>query len=226
MVTIDVDKCRRTFDQPLRNLAQVAAGNATRDGSGRGQTIDPIVIVGTMVVVLAAIGILWAVPVLVAWVHSGRFVELSIVDSVKAVADERLRGADPASAYPRAAAVLMPGPWGFWTTGMLLILTVGGLLGAVGRAAEIRMSRAAADRRWWQLRGRRPHEFARYRTVPELIVPGPSPDRVIVGHFARPRSLIAISDSVQMAVLAAPPTGKSSGLVIPANREHEGPVVT
>ena len=42
------------------------------------------------------------------------------------------------------------------------------------------MSRPTADRRWWQLRGRRPHEFGRYRTVRALVVQAPSAERVIV----------------------------------------------
>jgi len=82
-----------------------------------------------------------------------------------------------------------------------------------------------ADRRWYQLRGRHPHEFGRYRTLSELIVRRPAPDRVIVGHIARPHAKIAVTGSAQIAVLAAPRTGKSSGLVIPAILEHEGPVI-
>jgi len=49
---------------------------------------------------------------------------------------------------------------------------------------------------------------------------------VIVGHIARPHAKIAVTGSAQIAVLAAPRTGKSSGLVIPAILEHEGPVIT
>ncbi|MEN3284332.1 MAG: type secretion system protein VirD4, partial [Solirubrobacteraceae bacterium] len=43
---------------------------------------------------------------------------------------------------------------------------------------------------------------------------------------ARPGGLIAFCDSVPLAFLAAPGTGKSWGLVFPAILEHEGPVVT
>ncbi len=170
--------------------------------------------------------LVWAVPALAAWVHSGSFGRLGLRDAVLAPVDGRLWSAHPAAAYPRPFARLLPGGRGFWTTGILVLVIAGFSLFAVAREAELRMSRPAADRRWWQLRGRRPHEFGRYRTVREMIVPGPSPERVIIGKIGRPRSLIAIGETEQMAVVAAPRTGKSSGLVIPAILEHEGPVVT
>jgi len=179
---------------------------------------------------LAAIGLLlvaliWLLPVVASWTHSGVLRPVGLATALKAVLHGHLIGADPASAY-RGAGRLMPGPSGFWTAAALLVVAVVAALVAAGRAAEIRMSRPAADQRWWQLRGRRPHEFGRYRTVGELIVPGPSPERIIVGHIGRPKARLAVSNNMQMAVLAAPRTGKSSGLVIPALLEHQGPVVT
>jgi type IV secretion system protein VirD4 len=183
-----------------------------------------VAFMAVIAVLLSAVA--WAVPTLVAWVRSGRFAGLGVRDGVMAVVDGALLSSDPASAYPPAVAALMPSGTGFWCATALSLLTLVALVVAVGRAVEIRMSQHAPDRRWWQLKGRRPHEFGRYRTVRELIVPGPSPDRIIVGHFARPRSLIAVGAMAQMAVIAAPRTGKSSGLVIPALLEHEGPVVT
>src|SRR5262249_16844709 len=138
----------------------------------------------------------------------------------------RLWSANPARAYPPSVARLLPGAAGLATIAALLGIACGGIVFALGRAAEVRMSRPAADRRFWQLRGRRPHEFGRYRTVRELVVARPSPGRVIVGRIGRPRAPIAVGPLAQMAVLAAPRTGKSSGLVIPALLEHEGPVVT
>ena len=174
----------------------------------------------------AAAGLAWLIPTAAAWVHSGRNPHLGWLAALRAVAGGRVLSSDPASAYPPMTAALMPGPSGFWTTGALVAIASSAVIAGAGRALEIRMSRPAADRRWWQLRGLRPHEFGRYRTVRDLIVAEPSPDRVIVGCIGRPRALLAITEKVQMAVLAAPRTGKSSGLVIPALLEHEGPVVT
>jgi type IV secretion system protein VirD4 len=209
-----------------RDGGDAAAVRSRVDDARRARRVDGVIILAAGVVVAAAVTWAWMAPIVAAWVHSGRAGSVSLVDAVLALGDARLLGPDPASAYPPQAARVMPGAAGFWCVAALLAITVASAVGAIGRVADVRMSRPAADRRWWQLRGRRPREFGRYRTVRELVVDGPAPDRVIVGHFARPRSLIAITDSVQMAVLAAPRTGKSSGLVIPAILEHEGPVVT
>ncbi len=188
--------------------------------------VDGVAVALVFGFVITAFVLVCGSPLLAAWAHSGHLSGPNPIDAFRAVGDSRLLGSDPASAYPAEVAARMPGARGFWLVAALL---AGGWLAAVGglaRSIEVRMSRPGPDRRWWQLRGLRPHEFGRYRTVPELVVPGPSPDRVIVGHFSRPRTPLAITSSVQMAVLAAPRTGKSSGLVIPSLLEHEGPAVT
>jgi type IV secretion system protein VirD4 len=191
------------------------------------QELAVAIVLGVLALMAAvAIAATWSLPVLIAWAHSGHFAHLRVLDGLKAVIGGRLYGADPASAYPPPVARLMPGAWGFWSTLGLVLIAVTAGLGAVGRVIEIRMSRPAADRRWWQLRGRRPHEFGRWRTVSDLVVDAPVPDRVIVGRFARPAALLAIDGAKQIAVIAAPRTGKSSGLVIPAVLEHAGPTVT
>lgn len=184
------------------------------------------VVAAVLVAALLVVALSWLVPALAAWAHTGRFARIGLLDGLRALTDGRLLGADPAHAYPAEAARAMPGARGFRTTAALVLVGASAALVAIAREAEIRMSRPSADRRWWQLRGRRPHEFARYRTVRELIVPGPSPDHVIVGHVGRPRARVAVSATMQIAVVAAPRTGKSSGLVIPAVLEHEGPVLT
>jgi type IV secretion system protein VirD4 len=181
-------------------------------------------VVGCLAAVLLALA--WGVPALAAWVHSGSIPRLGLRDAVLAPADHRFWSDHPAHAYPRTVAADLPRAREFWTTTALFLLAVVAAVLAIARDVDVRMSRPAADRRWWQLRGRRPHEFGRYRTVGEMIVPGPSPERVIVGKIGRPRSLVAIGETEQIAVVAAPRTGKSSGLVIPAILEHEGPVVT
>jgi type IV secretion system protein VirD4 len=182
---------------------------------------------GVLIALVALVAALaWTMPALTAWAYSGELPRLRLLDAVTALGDARLLGDDPASAYPPSTARLLPGVWTFWTTAGLTALALLGGLFALVRAAEIRMSRPAADRRWWQLHGRRPHEFGRFRTVRELVVAGPSAARIIVGYMARPKARVAITENVQMAVVAAPRTGKSSGLVIPAILEHEGPLVT
>jgi type IV secretion system protein VirD4 len=209
-----------------RHMQSTSAFGGATPAAGERHPVDPLLVAATLLLAVTLVGFVWALPVLAAWAHSGELPPIDLPAALTAVAHGQLLGPDPASAYPARVARLMPGATGFWSTAALLAASIVALLFAIARAAEIRMSRPSADRRWWQLRGRRPHEFGRFRTVRELIVPRASPDRIIVGHIGRPRALVAVSNNMQMAVLAAPRTGKSSGLVIPALLEHEGPVVT
>ncbi|HST40531.1 MAG TPA: type IV secretory system conjugative DNA transfer family protein [Conexibacter sp.] len=204
----------------------MSSPGGARAGADRGQQVDPVMAAALAGIALFLVLLAWSTPTLAAWVHSGSFARVGLLDALAATVDGRLFGPDPALAYPRSVRALLPGARGFWGTAALVAITLAAALLALARAIDVRMSRPSADQRWWQLRGRRPHEFGRYRTVPELLVDRPSPDRVVVGRIGRPGSLLAITSSVQMAVVAAPRTGKSSGLVIPAILEHEGPVVT
>lgn len=199
----------------------MARGTAGDQPRGRGALA-----LGVALGLLAMLaGLAWIIPVVVAWAHSGEHAHLTVVDAVRAATSGQLLGRAPASAYPPDVAALLPARAEFWALAGLVMVAAGAALFALGRTADIRMSRPAPDRRWWQLRGRRPHDFARYRTIPELIVDGPAPDRLVVGYVARPRALVSVSPTAQIAVLAAPRTGKSSGLVIPAILEHEGAVI-
>jgi type IV secretory pathway TraG/TraD family ATPase VirD4 len=89
------------------------------------------------------------------------------------------------------------------------------------------MGHAIADRRWYHVfLGRRPQAFGRYRSVKPLVVDGRTPERVIVGRIGKPAALIAVQSKVQICAIAAPQSGKTSGLVTPALLEHDGPAVT
>lgn len=107
----------------------------------------------------------------------------------------------------------------------LLVITAVALTGSGLRAVDVRASRPVSDRRWWQLRGLRPRPFARPRTIGELFVSRPEPDRVVIGHFGRPARLLALGANVQAVASAAPRSGKTSGVIIPALLEHQGPGV-
>jgi type IV secretion system protein VirD4 len=179
-------------------------------------------------VALAAVlgGLAWVLPTLASWTHSGHAAPLSAGDAIRAVLSGGIFGSEPAGAYDRGTRGLLPGAVGFWSTGGLVMVIVIAAFSGIARAADVAMSRPVADRRWYQFRGRKAHEFGRYRTLGELIVRGPAPDRVIVGTIGRPKARLAVSGSAQIAVIAAPRTGKTAGIMIPAVLEHEGPLVT
>lgn len=204
----------------------MAGRRRSRTDPPGGHAAELVLILGLLVAAATVTALAWAVPMLAAWLHTGRIAHLRLLDAVRALATGRLFDGGPARAYPASTARLLPAARGFWTSAGLAATSLGAMLLAAAREIETRMSRPAADRRWWHLRGLRPHEFGRYRTVRELITTGPTPERIIVGYIGRPRARLAVTTNVQMAVLAAPRTGKSSGLVIPALLEHQGPVIT
>jgi type IV secretion system protein VirD4 len=181
---------------------------------------------------IAAIGtaamMAWVCAIIAAWVHSGVLAHLAVADAVRASLSHKFFSADPASAYPRDVQILLPGGWGFWSTSALVLVFVMATIVAAMREIAERMAQTVTDRRWYHLfLGRRPQAFGRYRTVKgALVVEGAQPDRVIVGTIANPPALIAVQHYAQICAIAAPHSGTTSGLIVPAVLEHAGPVVT
>jgi type IV secretory pathway TraG/TraD family ATPase VirD4 len=170
----------------------------------------------------------WGSAILAAWLHTGRIPQLNVGEAVTAAMSQEFLSADPAAAYPRDVRALLPGGWGFWSTSALMLVFFAATAVAAGREMAQRMAQTVADRRWYHLfRGRRPRAFGRYRYVKKaLVVDGPQPDRVIVGTIATPPALIAVQTHAQICAIAAPHSGSTSGLIMPAVLEHAGPVAT
>src|SRR5262245_34621174 len=89
-----------------------------------------VLIVATIAGVLA--GLAWAAPTVAAWVHSGELPRLSVGEAVAALGDARLRGPDPASAYPARVEPLLPDSQEFWRSAALSWIALIGALVAVG----------------------------------------------------------------------------------------------
>jgi type IV secretion system protein VirD4 len=167
----------------------------------------------------------WLGPQLAAWSTNGHWSALGFWQGQGALlraitGDHNLR-----SAYPTALRRALPTPATFWTVQTLLALTELSLTAIVVRALDIRTSRPVSDRRWWRLAGTRPRAFARAHTIAELLVERPDPDRIVIGRYGRPARMLAIQENVQTLVVAAPRSGKTSGVIIPALLEHAGSCV-
>jgi len=185
--------------------------------------------VGVAIAAISIVAIMaWGSAIVAGWVHSGRVPELNVGEAVTAAMSQEFLSPDPAAAYPRDVRTLLPGGWGFWSTSGLILALLAATAVAVGREMAARMAQTVPDRRWYHLfRGRRPRKFGRYRYVKgALVVDGPQPDRVIVGTIATPPALIAVQTHAQICAIAAPHSGTTSGLIMPAVLEHAGPVVT
>lgn len=89
----------------------MALGSAwgTTGTPSRPRGLDPFVLFVLAAVLLAALAFAWTVPIVAAWLHSGRMIGLSPAAAARAVIGGRLLGSDPASAYPLAAAEQLPG---------------------------------------------------------------------------------------------------------------------
>ena len=169
--------------------------------------------------------VVWLGPQLAVWVNTGGWPALGLWRAQGAVL-RALLGSRPAAAYPAAMRRGLTAGWELWTVQALLVITALSLIGVIARELDIRASRPVSDRRWWQLRGARPRSFARSRTIRQLLVDEPDSERVIVGRYGRPGRLLAIGTNVQAVVIAAPRSGKTSGVIIPALLEHHGAVVS
>ncbi len=180
-----------------------------------------------LLAVLAFLAVLstlvWLGPTVAAWVNTGRWISLPFWTAQGAAIHVAVSSGP--SRYPAALRAARPAPLEFWTIQALLVITVLATAGALIRELDVRASRPAADRRWWQLRGVRPRAFARPRTVSELLCERPHPDRVVIGYYGCPARLLPIEPNVQTLVVAAPRSGKTSGTVIPALLEHQGAAV-
>jgi type IV secretion system protein VirD4 len=183
-----------------------------------------LVLPGFLGVLAAASLFVWLGPQVAAWVGTSRLVPVGFWQA-QGAAIRAVLGSHPMLAYPVALRRALPGACEFWLVQALLVITAVALTGSGLRAVDVRASRPVSDRRWWQLRGLRPRPFARPRTIGELFVSRPEPDRIVIGRYGRPARLLALGVNVQAVAIAAPRSGKTSGVIIPALLEHQGPGV-
>jgi type IV secretion system protein VirD4 len=190
---------------------------------GRGTRLLPLLIL------IAAIALVtltaWLGPQLAVWTRTGNWPALGFWPAQGALVRAITGTPNPTASYPLALRRQLPAPAIFWTVQTLLGTIELSLITIAARALDVRASRPVSDRRWWQLRGARPRAFARAHTIGELLVDGPDPDRIVIGRYGHPARLLAVQDNVQTLVVAAPRSGKTSGVIIPALLEHAGPCV-
>ena len=100
----------------------MATSSYARDRAAQQELAIAIVLGTVMVLGSAVIAISWSLPMIAAWVHSGRVAHLGVLDALKALVNGRLYGGEPASAYPVATGRLLPGAWGFWSVAALSLI--------------------------------------------------------------------------------------------------------
>ena len=193
--------------------------NAPVRGSHRLLVLSLMLAAGSVVLLM-----IWLGPQVAGWVASGRWSALGFWQGQGAVLRAVL-GEHPTLAYPPALRRALPAAGEFWIVQALLAVLVVSAIAALARRLDVHASRPVSDRRFWQLRGMRPRAFARPHTISELLVDHVDPDRVVVGRYGHPARLLAVQGNVQTLVVAAPRSGKTSGVIIPALLEHHGAAV-
>jgi type IV secretion system protein VirD4 len=135
---------------------------------------------------------------------------------------------NPALAWPADVRDLLPGPVTFYVvmTIMLLVLTVVWLyLSQVFRGLRRRISGTVAVQHASSPGGGPigPSGWARPHLFRELYVRGPQTGRVLLGRIGG--RLVAAEPLQSVIVLGPAPSQKTSGLVVPAILEWDGPVL-
>ncbi|HJZ34790.1 MAG TPA: type IV secretory system conjugative DNA transfer family protein [Solirubrobacterales bacterium] len=126
---------------------------------------------------------------------------------------------DPRLAWPPTTRQGLPGPVGMYG---VMAVELAGLAAAV--SAVVPRLRGMELPSLGGGRGKPPvTEWARRRDLAPLIVDGPKPGRITLGR--RGRDLLAAEEGQSVIVFGPTQSGKTSGLVIPALLEWEGPVV-
>ncbi|MGO9976064.1 MAG: type IV secretory system conjugative DNA transfer family protein [Solirubrobacteraceae bacterium] len=193
--------------------------NAPARGSHRLVALSLLLAAGLVLLLLV-----WFGPQVAGWVASGRWSALGFWQGQGAVLRAVL-GKHPTLAYPPALRRTLPATGEFWVVQALVAIVLVSVITALVRKLDVHASRPVSDRRFWQLRGLRPRAFARSHTISELLVDRVEPDRVLVGRYGHPAQLLAVQGNVQTLVVAAPRSGKTSGVIIPALLEHQGAAV-
>jgi type IV secretion system protein VirD4 len=170
--------------------------------------------------IAVAIGaLIWATGALAGLLFSGRPATISAAGVAGVALRMPSHLGDPRLAWPAPARSALPGPVDVYAVlGAELGLLVAGVAVAAPRLRGIELPSFARSR------GKPPvARWAERRDLAPLIVAGPEPGRVILGR--RGRDLLAAEEGQSVIIFGPTQSGKTSGLIIPALLEWEGPVV-
>ena len=224
MLRRQADDARRSIDQAKRSSrtgdsgsgAQAGAGGSWGSlfGSGDGtssQSLDDALMVWALpVAAIAALPL--AVGHLAALVTTGSWPRYHLRDAPGIMGRLPTNLGDPGKAWePVNTGAAVPGAVGFWAT-FALVAVVGALVGLLVWAFVHPTTSGRSGRGW-----------ASWQEVRHLVAGRRDRGRLVVGKVRDSR--IALPDRHSLLVLGPAHSGKSSGLVVPAILEWEGPVV-
>lgn len=139
---------------------------------------------------------------------------------------------EPAAAWPREDALLLPSAVGMYASLLLVLLVAAGVI-ALGLRARVRLDAAPADAAVAEPGRRAPRAqkrlggestaFAGVEDIAPLAVPAAEPGRVVLGWSYK--RLIATEREHSVLVVGATRSGKTRGFAIPTVQEWDGPAL-
>jgi type IV secretion system protein VirD4 len=170
-------------------------------------------------------GLVWATGQVAGLVFGQDWLQVGINDLVHILTQLPEHVGDPALAWPAAAQAELTGPVGMYAS---LGLTTGTAMAALTGALRLKEHVAPGRGRPGQLRGNR-REGARWASrwdLRGLTVRDPQPGRVVLGRLGRAGPLLAAEDCQSVLIFGPSGSHKTTGALIPAVLEWDGPLVT
>jgi type IV secretion system protein VirD4 len=188
--------------------------------------LDQLLLIA-IAVLLGATFMLWLTGQVAGFVNSGHWPKVSLPEMGVVMTKVPRHPLDPAAAWPNGARQLLPGPVLFWATFMVLLAVLAAAwvyLSAALRSARRRIGRSiVVERQTAPADQVGPAGWARPQLFRELYVRAPTPWRVTLG---RVNGRLVAAEPLQSVIALGPTQSqKSSGLVIPAILEWDGPVL-
>jgi type IV secretion system protein VirD4 len=188
--------------------------------------LDQLLLIA-IAVLLGATFMLWLTGQVAGFVNSGHWPKVSLPEMGAVMTKVPRHPLDPAAAWPNGARQLLPGPVLFWATFMILLAVLAAAwvyLSAALRSARRRIGRSiVVERQTAPADQVGPAGWARPQLFRELYVRAPTPWRVTLG---RVNGRLVAAEPLQSVIALGPTQSqKTSGLVIPAILEWDGPVL-
>ncbi|MFL5878841.1 MAG: type IV secretory system conjugative DNA transfer family protein [Actinomycetes bacterium] len=188
--------------------------------------LDQLLLIA-IAVLLGATFMLWLTGQVAGFVNSGHWPKVSLPEMGVVMTKVPRHPLDPAAAWPNGARQLLPGPVLFWATFMILLAVLAAAwvyLSAALRSARRRIGRSiVVERQTAPADQVGPAGWARPQLFRELYVRAPTPWRVSLG---RVNGRLVAAEPLQSVIALGPTQSqKTSGLVIPAILEWDGPVL-
>ncbi|MFL5792476.1 MAG: type IV secretory system conjugative DNA transfer family protein [Actinomycetota bacterium] len=188
--------------------------------------LDQLLLIA-IAVLLGATFMLWLTGQVAGFVNSGHWPKVSLPEMGVVMTKVPRHPLDPAAAWPNGARQLLPGPVLFWATFMVLLAVLAAAwvyLSAALRSARRRIGRSiVVERQTAPADQVGPAGWARPQLFRELYVRAPTPWRVSLG---RVNGRLVAAEPLQSVIALGPTQSqKTSGQVIPAILEWDGPVL-